>query len=280
VNYLLNCIKKLPFRGRAFLIRILSFFNKSLKKYPFFFNNYEFPFYLNLNDDTAINLFLNNGLSHEKGLLSILNKISNKNNVFWDIGSNYGFYPHHILNNNLFLESICFEPNPNNYDLLSLTLKNQNNFKTYNFGIGEKKSFLNFYYSKNRSDLGSFSPVANYKNTRIKKIEINSIDNVLKFISKPDIIKIDVEGFENEVFKGFTSLNKIYPVIIIEWIDNLQPITLEEFLNYFDNSWNHFFIDNDGYLHKIKPKICSSDLLLVSSNNNLYDKIISDLIVK
>lgn len=279
--FILNIIKKFPLRGRAFLIRILSsFFRNSLKKFPFYFNNYNFPFFLNLSDDTAINIFLNNGLSHEKGLLIVLNKISNKNKVFWDIGSNYGFYPHHILNNNLFAETICFEPNPNNFKLLSLTLSGHNNFKLYNIGIGSEKSFLNFYYSRNRSDLGSFSPNANFKNTSIKKMEINSIDNVLKYCSNPNIIKIDVEGFENEVLKGFDSLNKIYPVIIIEWIDNLQPITFEEFLNHFDNTWTYFFIGNDGYLHKTKSNICSSDLLLVSNENDLYEKIMSDLIIK
>ena len=280
--FILNIIKNSGIRrGRAFIIRVLSsFFRNSFKKFPFYFNNYNFPFFLNLSDDTAINLFLNNGLSHEKGLLIVLNKISNKNKVFWDIGSNYGFYPHHILNNNLFAETICFEPNPNNFKLLSLTLSGHNNFKLYNFGIGSEKSFLNFYYSRNRSDLGSFSPNANFKNTSIKKIEINSIDNVLKYCSNPDIIKIDVEGFENEVLKGFDSLNKIYPVIIIEWIDNLQSITFKEFLNHFDNTWTYFFIGNDGYLHKTKSNICSSDLLLVSNENDLYEKIMSDLIIK
>ena len=272
MNSFLRFLQIFNFRGRAFIIRLLSKFNHKLNDFKFYlFENY--PIHINLSDDTAINLFLNKGLKHELGLSKLLLNIVNENIVFWDIGSNYGFYPYLLSNKTSCNKIYCFEPNPKTFNLLSKTCSNLQGVNCFNYGIGKSYSKLDFYYCDHRSDLGSFSKNANYLNVKKKKIEIKSIDFSLESIELPHIIKIDVEGFEIEVLKGFKKLNKVKPVVILEWIESIQHKSIDYLNKFFKSNYNRYFIGNDSKLYTKKNIKCSADVIFIPKNHYIYNNL-------
>ena len=77
INYIKNSKIK---RGKAFLIRRLSKIFISLRSYPFHKIGYRNNLLLNLSDNAAIFLFLNDGfIPHESGLLSVFKHFESSN---------------------------------------------------------------------------------------------------------------------------------------------------------------------------------------------------------
>ncbi len=164
-----------------------------------------------------------------------LKKKTNLNIV--DIGANDGlsvsFFFSIFRNSNLFI----FEPLKINKNYLKKN--NKNKVKYYNIALGEKNSneiinipyikFLSFFkiylyaYSaisnKNKPIYeinNSLKTFFNYKKIRKKQIKIK-IKKFDSFNIKPDIIKLDVEEYEDKVINGAKkSINKFKPLLYIE----------------------------------------------------------------
>jgi FkbM family methyltransferase len=137
-----------------------------------------------------------------------------KDDLFIDVGANVGHY-------SLLAAGICgcevmaFEPVPltfsklnKNVQLNDLTSK----IKTFNIGIGDEDSFLNFTTNKD-----VMNSVAQENDRDVVRIEVKKLDAILKDRS-PVFLKIDVEGFEYFVLKGATDVlaNVSLKFIIIE----------------------------------------------------------------
>jgi len=267
---LVNLLKKSKIRGRGKAIKLVSFFFKKIKRFSYSIPGCETNLILDLSDDAAIGFFLNDGIPHEKGLLSIFEFFADSKKIFWDIGTNYGFYPYIFINNDWYNKIHCFEPNPRLNEILNQSFRGNNRVYIYNFGLGDEMKKMKFNYSDSRSDLGSFTSNSFKKNTQHQIVNIDTIDNIRKIIGKPDIIKIDVEGFEMFVLKGYVNLNVDYPIITVEWIENFQNLKFAELLNLFDSSWNYYYIGNDGRIYCVKNDLCGSDLLFISEKNDNY----------
>jgi len=160
--------------------------------------------------------------------------------------------------------------------LLKKTFSNANNkVLLYNLGLGEKKDKLFFNVNPLDSDLGTFSKYNSTEDIIKDKIDIDTIDNIREKVGKPDVIKIDVEGFELYVIKGYNNLNTDYPIISLEWIDHFQESSFQNLLKYFDDSWHYFYIGYNGLLYKKKSNFCGSDVLFISEKNDSYEKVFS-----
>jgi len=276
INYIKNSKIK---RGKAFLIRRLSKIFISLRSYPFHKIGYRNNLLLNLSDNDAIFLFLNDGfIPHESGLLSVFKHFESSKKNFWDIGTNYGFYPWIFLNENLYDCIYCFEPNLKVFDLLKKSFPiTQNKVSLNNFGLGEVKDKLYFNYNPLESDLGSFKNNTSTHASIKTMIDIDTIDNFREKVGKPDVIKLDVEGYEEYVIKGYKNLNIDYPIISLEWIQTFQENSFGDLLNYFDGSWHYFHVGYNGLLYKDKNNFCGSDVLFISEKNDSYEKVHSIL---
>ena len=134
--------------------------------------------------------------------------IPDKNQIIFDIGSQYGDYS--LLWEKRYNAKIyAFELLKNNYDEMLKDLKlNNSKIKAFNIPIGDGSniSFIT------KGDMAINENSGNFvKSVKLDELIFN------KFNVKPDIIKIDVEGFEYDVLKGAEEVLKQYsPRIIIE----------------------------------------------------------------
>ena len=142
-----------------------------------------------------------------------------KNWVFIDIGANIGnhsiYFADHVK------EVHAFEPNTTVFRILKINSENKENINCYNYGFGDKEG--KYQLNIDQNNLGaSFVDMDNknkYKDDFQKSISINidKLDNILGNFSQADLLKIDVEGFEENVIKGGKNfIKKFQPIILFE----------------------------------------------------------------
>ncbi len=164
-----------------------------------------------------------------------------KDGVFYDIGANIGMFSAYIAHKRPDVTFICFEPEKQAFYCLSKTMSSIDNLsaKLFNVGVGERNEELPIYKS-DRND-GGHSMVENWSEHGQQKTSdfvsvINLDDFIIKqSISPPDVIKIDVEGFELNVLKGIkNTIEKYRPIVLIE-TNNEDIVNSGEFIKYLNN---------------------------------------------
>ena len=113
---------------------------------------------------------------------------------------------------------IFFEPIKSNYKMLIDGLPQSDNIKTFNLALGNEVGNRDMYtetWNKGQSCslLKPLTHLKTYPHIRfdgMESVEINKLDNIVFDRSLYNMINIDVQGFELEVFKGATeTLNSI-----------------------------------------------------------------------
>lgn len=138
---------------------------------------------------------------------------SRKEDIFFDIGANLGHFSL-LLSGVRNLKSVAVEPVPNTFNRLN-TLIDLNNsahlIKSHNVGVSDKSGELFF-----STDKGTMNRIVgpDYKNKiSVKVLTIDELYN-----ETPDLLKIDVEGYEKFALlgaKNTLSDNKL-KIIIME----------------------------------------------------------------
>jgi FkbM family methyltransferase len=122
-----------------------------------------------------------------------------------------------------------FEPDPFNYEncLDNIKLNDFTNVFVSQIGLGETVGSYDLIVDT-ESNRGGNRISLKETNKSATKIEVNTLDNWIQEnnISKVDVIKIDVEGFEYKVLKGGEKLLKQKrPTLFIELDDeNLKAV--------------------------------------------------------
>lgn len=194
--------------------------------------------------------------SGERKVLSLVKtKISNSP-ILFDVGANVGNYTKDLLEYFPNGEIHSFEPIPNTFNKLkSIELKKG---KLNPLGLGNKSEKIKMFYYPDAPTFSSQSEVTNqnYKNEEIE-VEFISLDEYCfeNKINKIDFIKIDVEGFEMNVFEGaknYLQQNKIH---IIQFEFGSQQVYSKnfflDFFNLLNQNYQLFRILKDG-LEEIK----------------------------
>lgn len=125
-----------------------------------------------------------------------------------DIGGNVGLWSCELVDH--FEKVIIFEPVKEFIDCLKLNLR-RNNFEIHQVALGNQESSVNMKIVEGNTghthiDLTSISN----GDTLLKKLDSFNFTNV-------DLIKIDVEGYENQVLEGaYQTILSNKPVIIVE----------------------------------------------------------------
>jgi|TARA_Y100000389_G_scaffold203533_1_gene252218 FkbM family methyltransferase len=183
---------------------------------------------------------------YEKEIIITLKKIFkiNKiNNLFIDVGANYGTYSLYLYNN--FKKVISIEATPKLYTLLKYNCEDYKNITTINCAASNNKISKPFYV--NNKNFGANSLIKDKYNTKIK-VRCNTLDGLIKFNSiNNSYVKIDTEGSELLVLKGMKKLLKSKNLIIsIEQLEkeffvkeNILTTNCIEFLK--KNKFEYFY---------------------------------------
>ena len=173
----------------------------------------------------------------------IKKNIKYKNNYFFDIGANVGLISRQLQKLDLNIKNyFCFEPEKNNFDILSKNLINKKTY-LYNFGLASKNKKTKIFVNKlNKSDNSIY--INNYVGTKnnLSKIILKDSNIVFKKIIDDKkinhiIYKSDTQGMDEEIFLNldYEILDKIY-LLILE-ISNFKFLSknLDKFLNKLEN---------------------------------------------
>jgi FkbM family methyltransferase len=105
----------------------------------------------------------------------------------------------------------------------NIKLNKANNIKLFPFALANEESTADFKISKNTWNQGTFSIGNNDGGPDTQCVIIKIADNVpeIKELSRLDLVKIDVEGFEYQVLQGLKqTIDKYKPRIIFEYDSN------------------------------------------------------------
>ncbi|MFT5617503.1 MAG: FkbM family methyltransferase [Arenicella sp.] len=177
----------------------------------------------------------------EKGELELTKNYIKDDSFVLDIGANIGhhsvYFAQHAKKGRIF----AFEPSPTTYQTLLRNIAPYPQIQPMNFGVGKSNQILSFYETEDNA-------YSSYKNTHRKEvlkqtdIACFSLDSFLlsSDLPKVDFVKIDVEGFEQEVLEGMQGiLEKFKPVVFCEIVES-------EFSNPTPLKTIHF-MQNLGY---------------------------------
>jgi FkbM family methyltransferase len=140
-----------------------------------------------------------------------------ENDFIYDIGANRGFYTRKFLEKSTKGKVFAFEPVPVNFSIISKLQSEYRNLYIYPIGLGSEKGSLPM--SIGLDDLNATSSLKNFRSENDIMVTVETLDDIVnESHSVPNIIKIDVEGFEFEVLKGMsnTVINEKICVIAIE----------------------------------------------------------------
>jgi FkbM family methyltransferase len=143
---------------------------------------------------------------------ALLDSISPGDQV-WDVGANVGYYTKQFIDR-VHPDGgvVAFEPIPSCFQELTLRLSEDvlnKKVSLYNVGLGETDGYVEFQISEDPT-----SPTNRVVESSIsagdKHIElpVHSGDSLLKKdgLKIPTLVKIDVEGYEEEVIKGISDI--------------------------------------------------------------------------
>lgn len=167
--------------------------------------------------------------------------------LFLDVGANQGAAIDVFLKKSKHCKIYSFEPNPDVFKKLHARFRSNRRVNLFNFGLGEKsgtfKLFVPVYRGYEFDGLGTLSPKFDdswlsekvfYYNKKF--LQIREIDCEVKPLDdlnlEPFFMKVDVEGFELEVFRGGAkTIKRTYPIILVESSERDQAVM--KFLGQF-----------------------------------------------
>ena len=218
---------------------------------------------------------------YEKDTTALFKKIIKPSMVIVDIGAHIGYYSR--IFSKLAKEKkggtvYAFEPDPDNYKLLSFNLKKIKNVKIFNEALSDKTGSISFYKSNNT---GCHSIVAQNSPKEVLTVPTQTLDKFVQTnkVAKIDLIKIDVEGGEPAVFDGCKNIFKQSSLMIVMEFtpDNFQKLGLSSFsfLNNLQKSYGFslYEILSKGKIKNIKIENLNLEILMGGKESiNLFLK--------
>lgn len=164
------------------------------------------------NSALAADLWVNKGTRQDDE--NLLKNYCTDSDVVLDIGANIGSVSLSLAS--YAKEIYAFEPHPKIYKYLenNITLNKASNIYPFNIGLGETEGTL--YFSDKSDDSQNC-----IKTKGDNEIIIRTLDKLLEngSIAPPQIIKIDVEGYEAHVLSGAKKTCESARVLYAECID-------------------------------------------------------------
>lgn len=165
-------------------------------------------------------------------------KIENKKSLILDCGSNIGSSSAYFLKQYKNSTIVLIEPDKNSFEFSKKNIEDKN-VHFLNQGISNVEQQIGFKSNIEDSRASKFSDDSDFK------IDCTTVDKILtKFDSSeyfPFLIKIDIEGYEKELFRNNYDWVDKFKVIIIELHDWMLPGQNNSFnfLNAINNIMNN-----------------------------------------
>ncbi len=213
-------------------------------------------------------------------MLSVLPRVR----VFWDVGAHVGYY---TLLGSHFISSggrvFAFEPHPRVFTLLkeNVMLFGKNNVSLLKMGLSDRDCEKEIFDQGENVTRAPTFVEGIYKKSG-HKCQLRSGDSLLSsgeigaFLTvKPDIIKIDIEGYEGYALMGMTNLlsSSEPPILIFELnrrFDANQRSILESLMSF--NNYK-FLVENKTNRYPIKQSLADgpiSGFIWLDLNNIPY----------
>jgi FkbM family methyltransferase len=212
---------KLHLRGSGWLIKQFAPLLPGLQAYPVMVADVGVAV-LDFRDAPAF-LILNATLGefgNDAVLIHFLESVLRLGDVLWDVGANVGFISGHFAHPRYQLAAVhAFEPNPAPLKSLQSLLATCPNATVHPFGLGNKDEWLTLNFSPDATGMGTMASPR--KEGRKIQVQVRQGDAVrLELRSPPpSVIKIDVEGYEPDVFGGLArTIAEHRPIIVFEHI--------------------------------------------------------------
>jgi FkbM family methyltransferase len=212
---------KLGLPGAGWLIRLVCPFVKGLHDFPLRIPKVGTA-HLDFRDAAAFGLL--NVYLGEKGdltpLIKWMEKVLSPGVVLWDIGANVGYLDLYFAIHHPNLGALhAFEPNPHALRTLQSLFQNHPKVKVHSVGLGSSDEILELNAPRNGSPIGSL--VRQFEGGERIRVQIRRGDAYCQehHLPLPDVMKIDVEGFEPQVLAGLTeTIRKKRPIIFFEYL--------------------------------------------------------------
>lgn len=132
-----------------------------------------------------------------------------------DIGANIGLFATRFSEH--FDRVVCFEPTTTVYDCLRLNCSGLDNVTVHKIGLGQYASTAKISMPESSKNCGVYSMVdfaGLQDGVWQETVPVMQLDH---FVLNPDLIKMDVQGFEPYVLQGaLTTLKRSAPVLMLE----------------------------------------------------------------
>ncbi|KYC40128.1 hypothetical protein WA1_29745 [Scytonema hofmannii PCC 7110] len=216
--------------------------------------------YSSTSDDYVGNALFWRGLSSwEPETIEVFYKLAQKSNLVLDIGANTGLFTMLALSANPNSQVLSFEPVPNTYkQLVSHVKRNgwEERCQIYNKAVSNIVGETKFHVPFNDVPLSASLNLQGFRGQEgvIIDIPVTTIDDVCSKSGKIDLIKLDVEGFEDKVLEGMEQvLSNSSPTIIVECNPDGPVLAVENILSKFGYHFFHLRTEGPVAMDKIVP---------------------------
>ena len=182
----------------------------------------------NIQENVGFDIFINGG--YEPDIQELIFRLLPANGCFLDLGANIGSIVVPVAKRRPDITALAVEAAPWIFTYLEKNIsKNQlTNVRLINNALfNEDNRELDFFSPHDKYGKGSLSPVFTNEGVKVKTRKVDTLLKELQ-LTKVDLLKIDVEGFEYFVFKGAEALLSApdAPVIIFEFVDWAEKLAM------------------------------------------------------
>lgn len=158
------------------------------------------------------------------GVLTVLLELARGKRYILDIGANIGLYASCLAKAEPDAQVVAIEPHPSTYARLERhqSLNNLNNLRPLQRAIGAEPGELELR-DPGQGDSGKFTLRPGVDGGKSVKVRVLALPQLLQELgwTQLDLVKIDVEGFEPEVFAGSVgSFLSLRPQLVFELSPN------------------------------------------------------------
>jgi FkbM family methyltransferase len=225
----------------------------------------------NLNENIAVEIFTNG--EYEPDIIDLLSKLMLVlDGAFVDVGANIGSITMPLAKQNKERSFLLVEASPWIFNVLRKNLENNflSNAKALNVCMSDQKSdAVKFFAPKGKFGKGSMKEVFT---NEFELVESITLDELIKNegAAKIALIKVDVEGFEQQVFTGGRDLLSASnaPLIIFEavnWAEKLAGNKVSGAQRTLKEYGYHLYeINDEGKLKSMATEVDSPFCMLVA----------------